>query len=70
MSISVIFANFNGERFLNKVIKSVLNQTHKDFELIVIDYGFNDNSIEIIHGHKNNNLNSLQLIKNKVNLGQ
>ena len=56
MFITVILANFNGERFLDKAIKSVLNQTHKDFELIVIDDGFNDNSIEIIQGHKNNNL--------------
>jgi len=45
---SVILPNYNGSRFLKKTITSVLNQTYKNFELIVIDDCSTDSSIEII----------------------
>jgi glycosyltransferase involved in cell wall biosynthesis len=45
--VSVIIPVFNGGRFLNKAIESVLNQTYKNFEIIVVDDGSNDNSAEI-----------------------
>ena len=39
---------FNGERYLKYSIDSLLNQTFKDFELIIIDDGSYDNSKKII----------------------
>lgn len=45
--VSVIIPVFNGGRFLNQAIESVLNQTYKNFEIIVVDDGSNDNSAEI-----------------------
>jgi glycosyltransferase involved in cell wall biosynthesis len=46
--ISVIMPVFNGERFLVEAIKSVLNQTLADFELILINDGSSDNTLSIM----------------------
>ncbi len=51
--ISVILTNYNGARFLEKTIASVLNQTYKNFELIVIDDCSTDSSEKIIKSYKN-----------------
>ena len=45
--ISVIIPVYNVEKYLDRCIKSVLNQTYTDFELILIDDGSTDKSGEI-----------------------
>ncbi len=45
--ISVITAVFNAEAFLEPTLRSLLAQTHRDFEAIIVDDGSKDNSIEI-----------------------
>lgn len=47
MSVSVGIPIYNAENFLTDAIKSVLNQTYQDFELILIDDGSTDRSLEI-----------------------
>lgn len=46
--VSVIIPNFNGGQFLEESIRSVLLQCYPNLELIIIDGGSSDNSIEII----------------------
>jgi len=46
--VTVYIANHNYGRFVQQAIESVLNQTLRDFELIIIDDGSTDNSREII----------------------
>ncbi len=46
--ISVIIPTYNREVTLERAIKSVLDQTYKNFELIVIDDGSTDNTSQII----------------------
>jgi len=46
--VSVVIPNFNGAEFIDKAIFSALNQTHKPHEIIVIDDGSTDNSLEIL----------------------
>ena len=46
--ISVVIPTYNRKSFIKKAIDSVLNQTFKDFELIVIDDGSTDSTIEIM----------------------
>ena len=50
--VSVYIANHNYGKYLKKAIDSVLNQTFKDFELIIIDDGSTDNSHKIIKKYK------------------
>lgn len=47
-SISVIIPVYNGENFIKETIESVLAQSHKNLEVIVVDDGSNDNTIEIV----------------------
>ena len=46
--ISVLLATYNGERYIQKSIESVLNQTYKDFELLIGFNGTTDSSKEIL----------------------
>ena len=48
MRYSIITINYNDKEGLNRTIKSVINQTSKDFEYIVIDGGSTDGSVDII----------------------
>jgi glycosyltransferase involved in cell wall biosynthesis len=47
--ISIVLVNYNDSQYLDERIQSLLNQTYKDFELIIIDNGSTDNSVEVIH---------------------
>lgn len=47
-SISVIIPAYNSEKTIRETIESVLQQTFSDFELIVIDDGSQDSTLEII----------------------
>ncbi|NEQ65644.1 MAG: glycosyltransferase [Symploca sp. SIO2D2] len=46
--ISVILPVYNGEQTIRETIRSVLNQTCQDFELIIINDGSEDGTLEII----------------------
>ena len=50
--ISIIIPTYNRSRFLSKAIDSVLNQTFRDFELIVVDDGSTDTTKELINNYK------------------
>ena len=51
--VSVCLINFNQSKFLNKAIDSVINQSYKNFELIIIDNGSTDSSKLIIKSYLN-----------------
>jgi len=46
--ISVIIPTYNRANSLPRSIKSVLNQTYQDFELIVVDDGSTDSTRELV----------------------
>lgn len=46
--VSIIIPSYNHEKYLEFAIKSVMGQTFKDWELIVVDDGSTDSSVEII----------------------
>lgn len=45
---SVVIPLFNKEKYISRAIESVLSQSFKDFELIIVDDGSVDNSLEIV----------------------
>lgn len=48
LRISVIMATYNAEKTVEKTIKSIITQTYKNIEFIIIDGGSKDKTIEII----------------------
>lgn len=50
--ISVIVPVYNTEKFLKKCIESIINQTLKEIEIILINDGSTDNSLEILQSFK------------------
>jgi len=48
---SIITPSYNSARFIDIMIKSVLNQTYKNWELIIVDDCSRDSSIEIIESY-------------------
>lgn len=55
-SISVIMPTYNTKDYISEFIETILNQTFHDFELIVIDDGFTDNSVKIVELYHNSRI--------------
>ena len=51
--VSVITASYNCENTIQETIESVISQTYKDWELIIVDDGSKDNSVNIIKKYCN-----------------
>lgn len=54
MKLSIITINYNNSEGLKKTVESVVHQTWRNFEYIVIDGGSNDESLKIIKDNENN----------------
>jgi glycosyltransferase involved in cell wall biosynthesis len=54
--ISVVIPVFNGEKTIKETIESVLNQTFRDFKLIVINDGSQDSTLQIVDSIKDHRL--------------
>ena len=65
--VSIITPVYNGEEFLNRSIKSVLDQTYQNWELLLIDDGSDDDSVNIIESYLLDK--RIRLLKNKSNSG-
>ncbi len=48
MKLSVIIPVYNVENYLKRCLDSVINQTYKDLEIIVVNDGSTDSSLEIM----------------------
>lgn len=68
MKISIITPTYNSQNFIKETVNSVINQTYKNWELIVIDDASNDNTIKIVNQFIKTNPN-ICLLQNKQNSG-
>lgn len=64
--VTVFMPVYNASRYLEKAIKSILAQTYRDFEFLIIDDGSTDNSVEIIASF---NDKRIRLVRNEKNIG-
>lgn len=53
MTISVIIPVFNGEKTIGRCIESVIGQTYTDWELIIVDDGSKDETLNVCERYKN-----------------
>jgi glycosyltransferase involved in cell wall biosynthesis len=50
---SIIVPYLNSKNFLDKCLKSILNQTYKNYEIIVVDGGSNDGTVDYLKSYGN-----------------
>ena len=67
-SVSVIIPFYKKHLFLKKAVESILSQTYKDFEIIIIHDDPKDQNLEFINNIKSMD-NRIIVLKNKENLG-
>ena len=67
--VSVLINNYNKEKYCNRAIKSILNQSYKNIEIIFFDDGSTDNSVNKIKKSFSKNLDKIKIIKNRFYKG-
>lgn len=65
--LTVLMAVYNGGSFLQKAVESVLLQTHKDFEFLIINDCSTDESLRIIESFSDHRI---RIHTNEINFGQ
>ena len=60
-TISIIVPVYNTSSYLEKCLDSIYNQTFKDYQLICVDDGSSDNSLQILKKYQN----KIKNLKNK-----
>ena len=66
--IDILMATYNGETYLKEQIESILNQTHKDFRLIISDDCSKDSTREILSKYAKKD-KRIKIYKQEKNLG-
>lgn len=64
--VSVVMSVYNGQKHLKEAIESVLNQTFRDFEFIIVDDGSTDRTWEILTSYEDPRI---LLARNRENIG-
>ncbi|KAL6608575.1 nucleotide-diphospho-sugar transferase [Neocallimastix sp. 'constans'] len=68
LPLSIIVPVYNSGPFLDRCIKSILNQTFKDYELVFVDDASTDNSLDILKKYKETD-NRIKIIHLEINKG-
>ena len=55
--VSVVMITYNHQKYIAEAIRSVLNQTFHNFELVIVNDGSTDKTDEIIRGFEDNRIN-------------
>ena len=63
--ISVLITVYNCEQYLKRAVDSILNQTWSDFEIIIVDDGSTDNSLQIIKGYDDARIKIIAVKENR-----
>jgi glycosyltransferase involved in cell wall biosynthesis len=66
--VSVVIAVYNGEKLIKRAVDSVLSQSYKNIELVLVDDGSKDKTLEILRELEVQNKNVIVLV-NKQNFG-
>jgi glycosyltransferase involved in cell wall biosynthesis len=64
-SVTVLMAVYNAERFLREAVDSVLGQTFTDFELLVVDDGSTDSTMNVLRGYSDIRIRVIGLPENQ-----
>ena len=66
VKVDIVLPNYNSEKYLSETIDSVINQTFKNWRLIIVDDNSNIQTQQVLKKYQNNpNINIIWLSKNK-----
>ena len=63
--VSVVMPAYNAEKYISEAIQSVLNQTYRNFELIIVDDGSTDKTWQIIQSYNDSRIIAIRHQQNK-----
>lgn len=61
MSVTVLMTTYNCGSFISEAIKSILIQTYKDFEFLIVDDGSNDNTEELVKSYSDSRIKYIKI---------
>lgn len=68
-SVSVIVSLYNHARYLSQCVQSVLEQSHSDFEVVIVDDASTDGGLDVAHGLQRQDPDRVKVHANPKNLG-
>ena len=68
LKVSVLMSVYNGEKFLSEAVESILNQTFRNFEFLIIDDGSTDTSFQILSTYAAQD-ERVRIVRNDENVG-
>ena len=63
VKVSVVMTAYNSEKYIAETIKSILEQTYVDYELIIVDDGSTDSTVDIINSFSDNRITLIVIIR-------
>lgn len=66
--LSIVMCNYNHEKYLTESIDAILLQSYKDFELIVVEDGSTDNSLQVLREYSKKD-SRVKIYVNQFNMG-
>lgn len=66
LKVSIVILNYNGKHLIAECVDSVLSQTYSNVEIIIVDNGSTDGSVELIEAQYGRHIT---MIKNDANVG-
>ncbi|WP_313269226.1 glycosyltransferase [Sphingobacterium sp.] len=64
-SVTVFMAAYNASKYIEVAVKSILNQTYQDFELLIVNDGSTDDTSEILKSFKDERIRIINNVENK-----
>lgn len=66
--VSVALCTYNGEKFLREQLDTVINQTYRQLEIVIVDDGSTDNTVAVVNEYLRKD-NRIRFYRNEENLG-
>lgn len=67
--VSIVMATYNGDKYLDEQIESIISSTYQDFKLYIYDDGSKDSTMEILESYKRQYPDKIYVSQNHTNLG-